>query len=247
VKRKLKHLLDKWFSNFWPYQIARGGMQYYRDNRPNLYKPEQFQRYGKNIKIDGGVGIAAPERMIIGDNAGISHGCHINAVGGCHLGRGCQMGPQVTILTVDHQYTERESLPFDSARLIKPVYIEDYVWIGARAVIMPGVRIGEGAIVAMGAVVSQDVPPLAIVSGNPAKVVMYRSKVEYDAAKESGRVVDPYKELPMLKIPPITKRKYQKELAELGFDVTGNNEYIHYDKFGPVGKRYSRVEPNAQK
>jgi serine acetyltransferase len=54
------------------------------------------------------------------------------------------------------------------------IIIENDVWIGAKATIMSGVRIGNGAIVAAGSVVSKDVPPYAIVAGNPAKVVKYR-------------------------------------------------------------------------
>lgn len=222
-------------------------MQYYKYITPNYYKPEEFRHYGKNVKIDGGVSITAPERMFIGDNVGISQGCQINALGGCHVGRASQIAADTLILTIDHQYTDRESLPYDSMRLIKPVYIEDYVWVGARSVIMPGVRIGEGAIVAMATVVFQDVPPLAIVAGNPAKVLMYRSKVDFEAAKTSGRLVDPYQELPMLKIPPFTKRKYKNELADLGFDVSGGHEYFRYDKFRPVGQRFSPVTPEQGK
>ncbi|MGB9707413.1 MAG: acyltransferase, partial [Microgenomates group bacterium] len=52
-----------------------------------------------------------------------------------------------------------------------PVYIEDYVFIGPRAIILPGVKIGKGAVVAAGAVVTKDVPPFAIVGGVPAKII----------------------------------------------------------------------------
>ena len=52
-----------------------------------------------------------------------------------------------------------------------PIYIEDYAWIATNAIILPGVRIGEGAVVGAGAVVSKDVPPYSIVAGNPAKAI----------------------------------------------------------------------------
>jgi len=128
-------------------------------------------------------------------------------------------------------------VPYDATRLVKPVYIEDYVWLGTRTCVMPGVRIGEGAIVAMGSVVVQDVPPLAIVGGNPGQILSYRSKDDFERAKASGAIVDPFKELPLLKIPPITKRKYRKELPTFGFDMSQGHEYFHYKKSNPRGQR----------
>ena len=58
----------------------------------------------------------------------------------------------------------------------QPVTIMDDVWIGARAIILPGVTIGQGAIVAAGAVVTKDVPPFAIVGGVPARLIDYREE-----------------------------------------------------------------------
>lgn len=242
MKRKLKLLLERWFSGFLPYQIAIGGVRYYKVTKENFYQPEEFLHYGKNVRIEAGVGIAAPERLFLGDDVGISQKCEINAVGGCHLGRACQLGPEVMILTIDHQYVDGQSLPYDSVRLIKPVYVEDYVWIGARALLMPGVRIGEGAIIGMGSVVVQDVPPLAIVAGNPAQVLTYRSKPDFDQLKATGAAIDPYKELPLLKVPPITKRKYKNELKDWGFDLSNGHEYFHYDKFAAPGRRLVPVQ-----
>jgi maltose O-acetyltransferase len=230
VKRELKSLLDRCFSRFVPYQIALGGWRYYKATQENCYKPEEFLSLGKNVRIEAGVAIAAPERLYIGDNVGISQNCYINAVGGCHIGRACEIAQETIILTVEHQYNGGQSLPYDSVRLIKPVYIEDYVWIGTRALIAPGVRIGEGAIVGMGSVVVQDVPPLAIVMGNPAQVLMYREKDHFERLKNSGTDIDPYKELSLLMVPPVTRRKYKNEIKDLGFDVSDGQIYFRYDK-----------------
>ena len=60
------------------------------------------------------------------------------------------------------------------------VFIDDYAWICCRSVILPGIKIGKGAIVASGAVVTKDVPPYAIVGGIPAKVIGWREKKNYD-------------------------------------------------------------------
>jgi maltose O-acetyltransferase len=237
VKRKLKLWMERHLSNFPPYQMAMGGYRYYLNSKENLYKPEQFLHYGKNVRIEAGTSIFTPERVYLGDNVGISQRCCIFAVGGCHIGNGCQIGGETIILTLEHQYTGGESLPYDPVRLVKPVYIEDYVWIGLRASIAPGVRIGEGAIIAMGSVVVQDVPPLAIVAGNPAQVLTYRSKPDFERLKNLGAAVDPYKEVPLLKVPPFTKRKYRNEIKDFGFDVSGGHEYFFYDKHREKGKR----------
>lgn len=84
------------------------------------------------------------------------------------------MAPEVVIITRSHGH-ERVDIPmrkqgyFDS-----PVYIEDDVWIGTRAIILPGVRVGTGSIVGCGAVVSRDVEPFSIVGGIPAKLIRKR-------------------------------------------------------------------------
>lgn len=87
-------------------------------------------------------------------------------------------GPHVTIMGGDHNtsvigfamYDIHEKRPEDD----QPVIIDSDVWVGTRAVILKGVRIGRGAIVAAGAVVTRDVPPYAIVGGVPAKILKYR-------------------------------------------------------------------------
>ncbi len=99
----------------------------------------------------------------------INYGCIINATDRITIGDRCRIGYSVVILDSNlHEIhpTERHLRPE-----AKPVQIEDDVWLGTRAIILPGVRIGRGSIVAAGSIVSQDVPPMTIVAGVPAKVV----------------------------------------------------------------------------
>lgn len=237
MKRKLKAALEKWFAGFLPYQVMMGGLRYYKATLENYYEPGQFLHYGKNVRIEAGVAIAAPERLHLGNSVGIGQRCYINAVGGCHIGQGCEIASETIILTTDHAYAGGTTLPYDLTRLVKPVFIEDFVWVGTRVSIAPGVRIGEGAIVGMGSVVVQDVPPLAIVAGNPAKILMYRSKQEFERLKSGGTTIDPYKEIPLLRVPAVTRRKYKNEISALGFDVSGGREYFYYDKTRKPGQR----------
>ena len=90
------------------------------------------------------------------------------------------------IITSNHNY-EGEMIPYDNTYIKKEVIIGDCVWFGNRVTVTGNVTIGEGAIVAAGAVVCKDVPPLAIVGGNPAKVIKYRNKDHYYKLKEEGK------------------------------------------------------------
>lgn len=85
------------------------------------------------------------------------------------------MGPDVMIFTSNHE-TSRTDTPMrlQGTAKIKPVTIGDDVWIGARVIILPGVTIGQGAILAANAVVTKDVPEYAVVGGNPAKLIKFR-------------------------------------------------------------------------
>lgn len=89
------------------------------------------------------------------------------------VGEGCLIAPGVFI--TDHNHSTTRGLPmFKQACKASPVRISDDVWIGANAVILPGVSIGQGAVVAAGAVVHRDVPPYAIVGGVPAALLKFR-------------------------------------------------------------------------
>lgn len=90
------------------------------------------------------------------------------------IGDNVMMGPDVTILTHTH-VTDRVDIPMsEQGYRVAEVVIGNDVWIGMRVVIMPGVRIGNGAIVGAGAIVTKDVPNYAIVGGVPAKIIKYR-------------------------------------------------------------------------
>ena len=90
------------------------------------------------------------------------------------------------IITQNHNY-EGDAIPYDHTFVYKTVIIDDCVWFGNRVTITGNVHIGEGAIIAAGSVVTKDVPPLAIVGGNPAKVLKYRDSVHYYELKKKGR------------------------------------------------------------
>jgi maltose O-acetyltransferase len=209
--------------------MAIGGYWYYTYVQERKYAPDRFCRCGKDVRIGAGVFFRAPEKTIIGDGVFIGSDCRIDALGGLRIGNYCALAADVTVLTVDHHHRDAESIPWGEARLIKPVVIEDYAWVGMNASILPGVTIGEGAIVGLGAVVAKDVPPLAIVVGNPARIVKYRDKKEFHALKTRGATRPPTRHCTGLWIPPEMREKYHDLLMEVGYDIDSGKEYFEFE------------------
>jgi len=102
----------------------------------------------------------------IGHHCRINRNCCLDVRGSLCIGNNVSISPDVTILTLQHFYNDPNFA--DDGR---PVEIADHVWIGTRAMIMPGVTVGRGAVVAAGAVVTKDVAPGEIVGGVPAKPI----------------------------------------------------------------------------
>ncbi len=105
-------------------------------------------------------------RITFGKNVTINKGCTIFSAGGVTIEDEVLIGPDVRILTVNHDLKDRQNLYH-----FKPIIIKRNAWICAASVICPGVTIGENAVVAAGSVVTKDVPDNAIVGGNPAKII----------------------------------------------------------------------------
>ena len=103
----------------------------------------------------------------LGKNVFINSGCCFQDQGGIYIGDSTLIGHQVVFATINHDmdHDKRGSMTF------KPIHIGKNVWIGAHATILPGVNIGDGAIIGAGAVVNKDIPCNTIAVGVPAKVI----------------------------------------------------------------------------
>jgi acetyltransferase-like isoleucine patch superfamily enzyme len=112
---------------------------------------------------------ASQQNLRIGAGCWINCGCVFHTPALITIGDRVQFGPDVMVLSGSHDIGPRECRA--GANADEPVWIGNGCWLGARSVILPGVRIGDGAIVAAGAVVTQDVPPDCLVAGVPARVV----------------------------------------------------------------------------
>ncbi len=95
---------------------------------------------------------------------------------GVEIGKYCHIAKGLTIYSHNHNWKSEEYIPYDDANIKKPVVIGDCVWIGCNVTIAPGAKIGDGVIISSGAVVFGEIPPCAIVRGNPAEVIGYRDK-----------------------------------------------------------------------
>lgn len=121
------------------------------------------------------------ENIYISDYVHIGPGCSFDGAGGIRIGKGTIFAPGVVIYSRTHNFDlNLTALPFDNKVIIGEVDIGKYVWIGAKVIILPGVKIGDGAVIGAGAVVSRDVPKGAVVAGNPAKILKYRNLEAFD-------------------------------------------------------------------
>ena len=107
----------------------------------------------------------------IGTTTTINRNCFMDGRGSLQIGNNVSISPHVHLITCDHEHQSR-TFYFKAGKII----IEDYVWIGSRATILPNVKIGKGAVVCAGAVVTKDVSPYTIVGGVPAKLIGERTK-----------------------------------------------------------------------
>ena len=111
---------------------------------------------------------------------------------GIKIGNNVIMADHVTVLNNFHHYENADLLPFDYRSVARPIFIGDNVWIGMNSIILPGVKIEEGAVIAAGSVVTKSVPKCAIVAGNPAKIVKYRDKAHYERLVKNKKYFDAF-------------------------------------------------------
>ena len=133
-----------------------------------------LKKMGRNVLIDYGCYLRYPWRISIGSSVSLNRGCNIYASmqikhAEIIIGNNVALGPHVTLFGAGHDHSYL-SLPDVAGNIV----INDYVWIGGNATILHGVTIGEGAVIAAGAVVTKDVPAYSLVAGIPAKVISSR-------------------------------------------------------------------------
>jgi maltose O-acetyltransferase len=132
-----------------------------------------FKKCGKNVNLENKAFFGKGDLIEIGDNSGIGTRCEL--YGKIKIGKDVMIASEVIILTRNHKF-HRTDIPMILQGMDEeqPVIIEDDVWIGIRAIIMPGVKIGKGSIIAAGSVVTKNIGEYSIVGGVPAKLIRKR-------------------------------------------------------------------------
>lgn len=132
------------------------------------------KKFGSGVSISPGVLIFSPENLSVGNNVSINEFCFISSGGGLQIGNDVSVGHRVTILTSEHRYDIRNKSIRTSGLIYKPTIIENDIWIGAGAILLSGIHINSGSVIAAGAVVTKDVPVNTIVGGVPARKIKSR-------------------------------------------------------------------------
>ncbi len=140
------------------------------------HEPEELRRIFSRLigkSVDDSFGLFPPfytecgKNIFIGKNVFINFGCHFQDWGGIYIGDNTLIGSYVVLATINHgnnSCNRGDNLPAS-------IHIGNSVWIGSHATILPGVTVGDNAIVAAGAVVTKDVPKNAVVGGVPSKII----------------------------------------------------------------------------
>ena len=142
------------------------------------------KHHGSNFKVNGESYVTP--KTTIGDNVNFN-GMKIQGNGNVIIGNNFHSGIECMIITSIHNYDKGNAIPYDNTVISKDIIIEDNVWFGNRVTILPGVKIGEGAIIQAGSVVVNDIEKYAIAGGHPAKVFKYRDIDHYEKLKSEKK------------------------------------------------------------
>lgn len=132
-----------------------------------------FDQAGQDINIEKGAWFGSGRGITVGDRSGLGLDCLV--MGTLTLGKDVMVGPRCMFISEAHN-TADPSRPMTGQGMAQdlPIVVEDDVWFGAAVIVLPGVRVGHGAVVGAGSVVTRDVPPYACVAGSPARILKYR-------------------------------------------------------------------------
>lgn len=165
----------------WPFKLCLLGKKVWNRFIVSPMKCSMVGKCGNKVSFGAHSSVEGWQNIFIGDHVSIGMDCRfVSTRARITIGDHVMFGPRVTIVTGDHRIdikdkpmimvTDKEKLEVNDQNVI----FEGDNWIGANAVILKGVTIGKGAVVAAGAIVTKSVPPMAVVGGNPAHIIKYR-------------------------------------------------------------------------
>lgn len=134
---------------------------------------KSIKKCGKNIRVDKNVYVSP--NIEIGNDVRISENCKIrkNTI----IGDFTMIGPGVHVITSNHKYMDITIPMSKQENLEYSVIIGKDVWIGTNSILLPNIIISDHVIIAAGSIVTKDIPPYAIVGGNPAKIIKFRNEL----------------------------------------------------------------------
>jgi acetyltransferase-like isoleucine patch superfamily enzyme/glycosyltransferase involved in cell wall biosynthesis len=142
----------------------------------------QGVRFGDNVTVgscamvrpSGYYGRHLGEGLTIGDRSNIGPYCYLGAYGGITIGKDVMMGPRVSLFAENHNFDKLDVSMREQGCTKREIIVEDDCWLGSGSIILAGVKIGKGSVVAAGAVVTSNIPEYSIAAGNPARVIRSR-------------------------------------------------------------------------
>ncbi|KAB7889775.1 acyltransferase [Poseidonibacter ostreae] len=162
----IKTSIKKIFRYIFTFLVKRESKKVGADLKVNFYsKLNNNTELGNNVNMNG-LEVSGKGSVTIGDNF--------------HCGKNC------LLITQNHNY-KGNKIPYDETYILKEIIIEDNVWLGHNVTIIGSCKIGEGSIIQAGAVVVNDIEPLSIAGGNPAKVFSKRDAEHYYTLKNKGK------------------------------------------------------------
>lgn len=177
-------IIAKWFSKFfaklyWAY--LKQEIDLY-----NLHvQRNQFLKLGDNVIFKGLITIFHPENIIINHNVQFGENCFLMGIGGIEIGEGTIISRNVCIHSGNHDFKSSAMIPYNQNYIKEKITIGKAVWIGQNVNILPGVQIGDGAIIGMGTTVSKNVNNYEIVVGAGQRVIGYRDQKNFEMGLNS--------------------------------------------------------------
>ncbi|MED9968214.1 MAG: sugar O-acetyltransferase [Blautia sp.] len=158
------------------HKVSNEAMKITAELNGRYHEPEEIRALFSELigkPVDQSFGLFPPfytdcgKNITVGKNVFINSGCHFQDQGGITIGNGVLIGHNVVLATLNHDFSPKKRSTLHPA----PVVIGENVWIGSNATVVPGVTIGNGSIIAAGAVVTKNVPENVVVGGVPAKII----------------------------------------------------------------------------